>query len=384
MKTKVKYENLEPADRKRAEHTIAKIRDAVARILPNMEPDLQRLEGHVRRAAKGHRYSVNLRLHLPSTTLVVQGEDTDFAALLAEARDDLTRQARRHLARLQHYRAWRKWSRRDRFAEQMSGDEATRLRRRHELFFDLIEKHLDQVSTYAWRELAYLEAAGDLPAGALSVGEAVDAILVAGAQSFEDKPSEFDVSDWLYRLCVETLNREARQLARAAPAEAVSLNEDPPEPATDPTEADQEIHEFYQPDDLPTLEELIPLPDEDAPEDSYAAREAAIALHRAIAELPALWRHAIVLVHLENLPEERVVDILGISPVELDDILTDARRFLKVKLADRLGRAEESSDADLQAGLGATGRASPGAQARDRIAAHFRSTVTRSEDPTVT
>lgn len=383
MKIKIKYDNLDPAERKLAEEAIGKIRDAAARILSNTEPDLQRLEGHVRKFEKGHRYEVTLQLHLPSTTLVVHGEKTDFAALLAELREDMIRRVRRRLARIQHYREWRKSARRDRLAEHLSGDEGDKVKRRHELFFDLIEKHLDTIWTYAWRELAYLEATGDLPPGALSVRDAVDAILVAGARTFEEKPAEFDLTDWLYRLCVETLQSEARRIARAVPADAVSLNEEPPEPATDPTEADQEFYEFYQPDDLPTLEDLIPFPDVNTPEESYATREIAVAVHRAIAELPARWRHAVVLVYLENLPEERVVEILGISPVELADILKHARRFLRARLADRLDRPESGSDADLSIGFEATGTASPSAKARERIVSHFRPGGQQSEDRTV-
>lgn len=381
MKIKIRYDNLQEADRNCAEEEIGKIRDAVARVLPRMEPDLQRLEGHIRKAAKGHRYDVSLRLHLPSTTLVFRKETTDFAALLAEARDALIRQVRRHLAHLRHFHTWRKQVRRDLLAKHKAIEEDTQRRERRDLFFEMIEHHLDLVWNYASRELAYREANGDLPTGALSLRDAVDAILLNGVEAFEKRPPNMDIKDWLLQLSIRTLDAQARQIGNTKLADAVALDENPPSTPTDPTEADQEFYEFFQPDDVPTLETLIPYPESGSTEDHYAEHEMARALHSAIAELPSLWRHALALVHIDELPEDVVVEILGISPVELTDILVDARRYLKARLADRPDAKKLHSDAALDAALCGNSLRKPNTDAQHLIASQYRGAFTTSSNP---
>lgn len=382
MKTKIKYENLTSAERDLADESVAKICDAVARKLPGMAPDLQRLEGHIRKSQKGHLYSASLRLHLPSTVLIVKAERTDLAELFSDARNDLSRQVRRHVARLRHYYELRRHARRDRFAEHMAIDKDERLRRLRAEFFEAVEGHLDLLWNYAWRELSYMAANGDLPPGALSLSDAVDAILLSGALKYEKRPPETNLKDWLYRLCVETLEQEARQISRAIPAKSLALDADVPEPAVDPTEADQEFHEFYQPDDAPTLENLIPFPDEGSAEDVYTKYEIARALHRAMADLPTVWRQAIVLVHLEELPEDRVVEILAISPVELSDILVGARRFLKMKLAHSLDVGEQQEDVSLDDALRATKSVKTNQNAREEIASRYRQDTRQDQNVT--
>lgn len=381
MKIKIKDDNLQEVERNSAEEAIGKIRDAVVRLLPRMDPDLQRLEGHIRKAVKGHRYGVSLRLHLPSATLVFRKEATDLAALLAEGREALVRQVRRHFAHLRHFQSWRKQVRRDIHAEHKAIEANAQRRESRELFFEMIEHHLGLVWHYAARELAYREANGDLPAGALSLRDAVDAILLAGLEAFEKRPSKMDVKDWLLQLSIRTLDAQAREIANTKLADAVALDENPPSLPTDPTQADQEFYEFFQPDAAPTLETLIPYPGIGSTEDDYAEHEMAHALHSAIAELPSLWRHALVLVHIHELPEEAVVEILGVSPVELTDILVDARRYLKARLEDWPGAKELQSDTALNAALRKSGFTKPSEDAEDLIASQYRETSTADAPP---
>lgn len=381
MKIKVKYDHLEQTERNSAEEAVSKIRDAVESLLPHMEDDAKRLEGRIHKAAKGHRYNISLRLHLPSTTLVFRKEGTNFAGLLAEARDALVSQTRRHLDRLRHYHTWRQKARRDIIAQHKAIDEDALRREHRALFFKLIEDHLDLLWSYASRELAYREANGDIQAGVLPLRDAVDAILLAGVQAFEKRPPKMDVKDWLYQLTIRTLDAQARQIATTKVADALSLDETPPEPSTDPTEADQEFYEFFQPDDAPTLEALIPYPAAGSPEEHYADYEVARTLHAAIAALPSLWRHALVLVHIEEVPEDEVVEILGISPTELTEILVHARRCLKAWLADRPDAIELLGDAALNEALRKSDFTKQNEDTKELIASQYLGTSATDSTP---
>jgi hypothetical protein len=48
-----------------------------------------------------------------------------------------------------------------------------------------------------------------------------------------------------------------RAARRALPEDAASLDAEPEKPAEDPTETDQELSEFHQPDDVLRLEDLV-------------------------------------------------------------------------------------------------------------------------------
>ena len=79
---------------------------------------------------------------------------------------------------------------------------------RRQLFFDLIEDHLDTVYDTVRRELTYLECSGSVPEGYLSVRDLVDATILKGLERFEQRPTEFSIGDWLLKLAFETIEAE--------------------------------------------------------------------------------------------------------------------------------------------------------------------------------
>ncbi|MFC3303645.1 RNA polymerase sigma factor [Parvularcula lutaonensis] len=263
---------------------------------------------------------------------------------LNEAAKELERQARRHMEKVRREYHWQQTRRRQRMEALRQPPADVQAQERRQLFFDLIEQHLDRVWTYAWRELRYLEASGSIPAGALSVEDAIDAILAEGAKRFEERPTEFSVDEWLLKLTVETLEAEARRVARTLPADALSLEDEVPEPATDPTTADEEFYEFYQPDDAPRLEDVVPYPQAHSPEAELEEREEALAVHRALSQLPQRWRHALVLSFIEDMPRDRVASMLGVTEKELGEMIDRALTVLRAKLLDDQVDSEALSD----------------------------------------
>ncbi|GIX14708.1 MAG: hypothetical protein KatS3mg118_2667 [Paracoccaceae bacterium] len=136
------------------------------------------------------------------------------------------------------------------------------------------------------------------------------------------------------RLAYETIEAEARAARRALPDDAASLEHAPEAPAEEPTEADQEMFEFYQPDDVPVLEDLVADTDAADPEAEALRHEAQLALHRAMAALPALWRRVLTLCDVEERRPEEAAAILGLSEAETARIAVAARDFLRQKLVE--------------------------------------------------
>jgi hypothetical protein len=98
----------------------------------------------------------------------------------------------------------------------------------------------------------------------------------------------FSVGDWLTQLAFETIGEEARAARRVVPENAASLDAAPEQPAQDPTETDQELFEFHQPDEVLRLEDLVGDGTATDPESALDRHETALCLHRALSALPAL------------------------------------------------------------------------------------------------
>ncbi|WP_298267650.1 hypothetical protein [uncultured Bradyrhizobium sp.] len=109
------------------------------------------------------------------------------------------------------------------------------------------------------------------------------------------------------------------------------------------------MFEFYQPDEALRLEDVVADGSAANPEAEAARREEALALHRAVAALPALWRRVLLRLDLENDTAEHVSQILGIPEDDVRRIAQSARAQLREKMqasgypADTAGTFRESS-----------------------------------------
>ena len=272
------------------------------------------------------------------------------------------------MARLQRTPEWKQSARRARIGWLLPPARDRAEADRRALYFDLIEDHLDHVYNTVRRELIYLEASGAVPAGRLSVGGLVDATILNGLDRFEKRPAEFSVGDWLTRLAYRTIEAEARAAHRALPDDAVRLDEAPEEPAREPTEADQEMYDFYQPDEVLLLEDLVADEDGEEAETCMARREAALALHRALADLPALWRRIFLRLYMEDETADQAAVVLDLPAEDVARIAGAARAFLHQRLIEA-GHAPDSAEAALADTPAHMAQIPQPLEDRDRIAA---------------
>ncbi|MBB4799957.1 ribosome-associated translation inhibitor RaiA [Brevundimonas bullata] len=236
------------------------IEEEVRQLEPHLvrfREDLVRLEVVATQTSGKTRIEVSLRLQLPSGVIAAQEEGFKIEPVLRKAFADLRQRVDRHVARLKHEPEYKRPARRRRIGAPLPSARDAAEADRRQLFFDLIEDHLDTVYDTVRRELTYLECSGSVPAGYLSVGDIVDATILNGLNRFERRPTEFSVRDWLTQLAFETVEAEAQAARRAVPEDAASIYVAPEAPAGEPTESDEEMFEFYQPDDVLLLEELV-------------------------------------------------------------------------------------------------------------------------------
>ena len=344
MKVIRAFRNLDRHGQQRAPEVIEEEVRQLEPHLVRFREDLVRLEVVATQTSGKTRIEVSLRLQLPSGVIAAQEEGFVIEPVLRKAFADLRQRVDRHVARLKHESEYKRPARRRRIGAPLPSARDAAEADRRQLFFDLIEDHLDTVYDTVRRELTYLECSGSVPAGYLSVGDIVDATILNGLNRFERRPTEFSVRDWLTQLAFETVEAEAQAARRAVPEDAASIYEAPQAPGGELTESDEEMFEFYQPDDVLLLEELVADEGGDDPEAAVAKRQEALALHRAIAGLPALWRRVLFLVDLNETPLETASSVLGIPEDDVTRIVQSARDYLRDKLRDS-GQSSDTAHA---------------------------------------
>jgi RNA polymerase sigma factor (sigma-70 family) len=340
MKVIRAFRNLDRHGQQRAPEVIEEEVRQLEAHLVRFREELVRLEVVASQTKGKTRIQVSLRLQLPSGMIAAQEEGFEIEPALRKAFADLRHRVDRHVARLKHEPEYKRPARRRRIGAPLAPARDAAEAERRQLFFDLIEDHLDTVYDTVRRELTYLECSGSVPAGYLSVRDLVDATILNGLDRFERRPTEFSVRDWLTQLAFETIEAETLAARRAVPEDATSIDSKPRAPAEEPTVPDEEMFEFYQPDDVLLLEELVADDGGDDPETAVAKRQDALFLHRAMAGLPALWRRVLFLVDLNDTPLEKASSVLGIPEDDVTRIVQSARDYLR----DKLRESGQSSD----------------------------------------
>jgi len=344
MKVISAFRNLDRHGQQRAPEVIEEEVRQLEPHLARFREDLVRLEVVASQTRGKTRIQVSLRLQLPSGVIAAQEERFEIEPALRKAFADLRHRVDRHVARLKYEPEYKRPARRRRIGAPLAPARDAAEAERRQLFFDLIEDHLDTVYDTVRRELTYLECSGSVQAGYLSVRDLVDATILNGLDRFERRPTEFSVRDWLTQLAFETIDAEAQAARRAVPEDAASIDSKPKAPAGEPTVPDEEMFEFYQPDDVLLLEELVADDGGDDPETAVAKRQDALFLHRAMAGLPALWRRVLFLVDLNDTPLEKASSVLGIPEGDVTRIVQSARDYLRDKLRDS-GQSSDTAHA---------------------------------------
>lgn len=367
MKVAQAFRNLDRHGQQRAPEVI---KEEVRQLEPHLvrfREDLVRLEVVASQTGGKTRIHVSLRLQLPSGVIAAQEEGLKVEPVLRKAFADLRHRLERHVARLKHDPDWKRPARRHRIGTLLPPARNAAEAERRAMYFDLIGDHLDRVYDAVRRELTYLEAGGSVPEGRLGVRDLVDATVLKGLDRFEVRPTEFSVGDWLMQLAHETIEEEARAARRALPEDAASLEAEPETPAEDPTEADQELFEFHQPDEVLRLEDLVADDAGTDPESEAERHDATRALHRAMADLPALWRRVLDRIYLADDTPAEAATALGLDAAEVAEIAQAAIAFLRARLIEAGFAGETVETTNLEQEIARTVRLPQPILQRQRI-----------------
>ena len=363
------FRNLDRHGQQRAPEVIEEEVRQLEPHLARFREDLVRLEVVASQTRGKKRIQVSLRLQLPSGVIAAREEGFEIEPVLRKAFADLRHQVDRHVARLKHEPEYKRPARRRRIGAPLPHARNAAEAERRQLFFGLIEDHLDTVYDTVRRELTYLECSGSVPAGYLSIRDLVDATLLKGLDRFERRPTDISVGDWLAQLAFETIEAEARAARRAVPEDAASIDAKPETPAEEPTESDEEMFEFYQPDEVLMLEDLIADDGGTDPETEVDRHDIAMALHRAIADLAPVERRVLYRMYLEDAAIAETADLFGLTETEVAEIAENAGATLRARLAEAGSVRDPSGRAPIEREIAHTRRLPQPIEDRRRVAA---------------
>ena len=342
IRTAISYRNVEKLFRPGLEDLIAQLTDQ--RLTPHLShfpSGLVRLQASLERSRHRSLYRVRLRLVLPGATLACGNEAPAPETAIERSVRELERQLERYVAHLRHEDAWRRDERRVGL-RQLKTALAERADTGSALFGETVRPLLASLEHFVQRELAYLQTRGDLAADDPSVDDIVDEALARACERFAERPSRLEPLQWLYQIALELLEAEVtrRQMEEGR---CISLEGRLPVQLHEPQDDDELLFEYWQPDEVLRLEDVVPGTD-GTPEDDVITRELNELIAALLAELPEPWRRAVTLCRLEAQPQAVAAQVLGITEEELQHRLAHADAFLRARLGD-LRLTPQPSDA---------------------------------------
>ncbi len=334
MEIRIRFKNIDPVSHSSVEQRLRALFDE--RLRPTLEkhfpPASLRLFAIVEKSRHHqHLYRVALRLHLPPRKILVARED-DFDLEVAQrgAVAELERQIRRHLSRMRHEDAWKRKARRAEL-QRLKGELTTSPPPARRNFLEAVRPQVPRLENVVRRELTYLRATADLAPDYPTVSDVIDETLVRARREWDPSAEADRLFRLLLKHMIDVLAEEVvryRNSEEAASLEGVAAAD-----ALAETGEDWRL-EYWQPDEVLRIEDLIPAQQGTDPEQALENEELHRFLLHALRRLPLRWRRAVTLVQMESLPAEDVAELLATDPKTLRQWLDHADAFLRALLEE--------------------------------------------------
>lgn len=350
MKIQFSYRKIDKEEKKSVRELLEEGRKSLEELLGDPDSEAIVLEGALEKHRNRSLYRARLSLHLPGRTLTAEEEAHDCASVVREVLAELRRQLKRfkHLSRNDHL--WKRPRRRAKLRALLKGTAAEGSGEQRRLYLELVQPHLPELYHFIRRELAYHQHLGDLLPAEVSADEVLDAAIVRGYDSFAERTGNLEVLPWLTGLALQVIEEEIE--GHRVREQRVATEEWEPETPQDVTDdLDTRFYEFYHPEEVVRLEDVIPDPESTIPEEAEAIRTRNLLVHEVLALLPKRWRHALVLMDIHGMSENVSAEVMGVEPGQLRQLRSCAESFMREWLAQRIGR-DELEDATTSELLG--------------------------------
>jgi len=282
-----------------------------------------------RHSRRGGVYCVRFHLHLPRRkVLVSRAESGDLRQAIDTALDRLLREVDRHVDRLRHQGDYKRKTRRRRLRMLKRRLAEMPAERVAEATAGL-EPLLGRLEAVARREVAFLRATGDLPPDYPQVEDLVAEAVAAIKADWRSETDSELVFRRLLKALYEAIDREIA--SSRLYGDMVSLEAPEPPDAEDQAEAmvEEEIHEFWQPDEVVQLQDVIA--DEGLMEEGDDETRQVYRL-QLMEALPEIWRRALMLHEFEGFDRAALAEVFDVTPDTVGEWLDHAGHFLEAHL----------------------------------------------------
>ena len=296
-------------------------------------PDMVSLRGLIEVAPKSG-FVVALNLRLPSGQMAARVSADTLHGAIRIAFDDLSAQLNKHKQHLRsQYRFPGVRGAERPPIEPQARFEDTVAAVKPEIVSSIdvagfVNANLDRLRRYVERELAFRLDSGQRRLQEVSVEEVVNEAIANALDEHCARPEKIALEPWLYRLSRSAMDRLGNQLDSGAGAQRA--NHEETHPSLDA--ADEQMLQFYQPDESTPSESLIADQYSSTPEDEASREELMTMVERALRGAMPQQREAFLLFTMEGF---RPAEIAVITQRTAEQVLADisiAREHLRRSL----------------------------------------------------
>ena len=312
MNLKVQNRNLDVSSS--LERLIQRKSRKVRKMLPTFSPEVLDLHVTLEKLPRGSQYQTVLVLTTPQTAIRVEEIENNLPSSVLRAYDELVRRIKKFKSQLNRERFWQRqpgWATPE--SVEASGQELE----------NAISQHLDKVENYIRREIFHQTLLKNLPSGLLQPQAVVDEVFLEVSSKQATRPENVSVEQWMFQAAREKITRRIWDLQASRQElhieEAANLN----------PRWDDEASNFYQPDEVLRLEDLLSDNSSTNPEELLAREETEEILQTAVARLPSSIRESFVLFVLEGFNSDEVAMITGRAPADVLHEVEQAREQLR-------------------------------------------------------
>jgi RNA polymerase sigma factor (sigma-70 family) len=200
-------------------------------------------------------------------------------------------------------------------------------------FSEYMRPLLAALRRYVRREMAYLIARGDLDGDFPTSEDVVDETLARAWRDLQQRPQTATAKPWLYRIANAVLDEAVKERGRKR-GRFVSMERPLPKAQALGEELDEAVYDFWQPDEVMKVEDVVPDDDAQSPEEAVNRKEVRRVVAQVLSELPDAWRKAVLLTQVEELSRPVAARQLGVGEDELARWVEHADAYLRARLAE--------------------------------------------------
>ena len=289
----------------------------VRRILPTFAP--QDLHLHVTIEKKPRsQYETALVLTVPQTSIRTEEIEVNPSTSILRAFHELVRRIKRFKSHLGHEHTRHHGPLQT--VENLSTDRLLDLE-------TAINNNLEKLQNYIRRELYSQVVQRNLSPGLIEVAAIVDEVFLEVSARAAEQPHDLSLEQWMFQLAHQKLRERLNDLQ--AHQEDSSIEE----PSAVDSRWDDEILNFFQPDESLRLEDLLVDKSSTNPEELIEGEEAEQLIHQLVAQLSDSIRESFVLFAIEGFGADEVAMITGKPSSQILQDVENARRALRTGLS---------------------------------------------------